>query len=51
LPINLDKEDLELLQLIKNLPPKDRQLVKELLKKVAMATTYGSTSSESGKNF
>jgi len=46
----LSQEDRKLLELIKNLPPKDKDLVIQLLKRVAMATTSGSTS-ETSKNF
>jgi len=46
----LSQEDRELLELIKNLPPKDKDLVVQLLKRVAMASTSGSTS-ETPKNF
>jgi transcriptional regulator with XRE-family HTH domain len=46
----LSQEDRELLELIKNLPPKDKDLVIQLLKRVAMASTSGSTS-ETPKKF
>ena len=49
--IELDEESKELLELYKNLPPKDRKLILSLLKRVAMATTSGSTTLENSKNF
>jgi hypothetical protein len=47
----LSKETKELIELYEKLPEKDKRLILDLLKKVAMATTSGSTSSEGSKNF
>jgi transcriptional regulator with XRE-family HTH domain len=47
----INEKDRQLLELIKSLPPKDKEMIFYLLKKVVTATTAGSTSLAGSKNF